>query len=127
MRRFLYHALLWGSVRFPNIALLVAVFACAAAAATEQGGMGNTSSGPFVDLFGETVVAESAEKAARWALASSFVDLAGTFFPAFSLDNVLLLPRATVLQRGRRALPTYAEAAKGLRSTAEVSSSDRSL
>jgi hypothetical protein len=84
--------------------------------------MGNTSSGPFVDLFGETVVAESAEKAARWALASSFFDLAGVFFPAFGLENVLLLPRATVLQRGRRVLPTYPEAAKGLRSTAEVSS-----
>jgi hypothetical protein len=83
--------------------------------------MGNTSSGPFVDLFGETVVAESAEKAARWALASSFIDLAGVFFPAFGLENVLLLPRATVLQRGRRMLPTYPEAAKGLRSTAEVS------
>eukprot|EP00611_Tribonema_gayanum_P010139 TRINITY_DN2004_c1_g1_i5.p1 TRINITY_DN2004_c1_g1~~TRINITY_DN2004_c1_g1_i5.p1 ORF type:complete len:231 (-),score=38.42 TRINITY_DN2004_c1_g1_i5:105-797(-) len=52
--------------------------------------------------------------AARLQTVTSFVELAGTFFPALSLDTLVFVPRSVLLDGQRKVLPLYGEVQRHL-------------
>lgn len=86
--------------------------------------MGNISTS-LDGSTGEVLAAERMDKTKRWARAAAFIAQAPTLCGGSGvggLEGVLLLPRAMMLEKGRKTFPTFSEAARRLRSAAEIMS-----